>query len=139
MMMDAELLFNNAFMRTADGWGTILSFRLVVEAGRPAAAARYSETVRAIAHGELPAGDIFRGLPPEAVEWLVRGMTEHTTNTAINSVDAASFVFMHSLLDALARVAAHEGRSGLPRVRARECFSDSPPRRICVRVRPRTP
>ena len=104
MMTDAEPLFNNALMRLLDGWGTILSFRLVVEAGLPAAAAHYSEMTRAIVRGELPASDIFQGvsLPPEAFDWLVRILTDHTTNTAINSVNAASFVFMHSLLDALA-------------------------------------
>ena len=90
-------------MRTLDGWGTILSFHVVVEAGLPAATVRYEQAARAVMLGNLSGSDIFEGaaLPDEMVEALVQGLSGHTTKTAVASVDAASFVFMHSLLDAL--------------------------------------
>jgi hypothetical protein len=113
---EAHRIFNHAFLRTVDGWGVILSFRIVVQAGLQAAVATLSVENRRFIEEQTskpPEESIFIGdasMPENLMELLSTSLTQTTTANAVASVDAASFVFIHSLLDAAAldycRVAA---------------------------------
>ncbi len=104
-MTQAEQVFNEAFFRTMASWGSILSFRTTVESGLPAAKQVIEQRNRAFIKDQLSREDsmIRRDkMTPDSAKMLIATITDSTIAQAQASVDAASIVFMHSVLDAAA-------------------------------------
>lgn len=106
-MNEAERLLHKTFFRSSDAWGLILSFRAFVEAGTPTAMSTLGLAVQAYISDQLkrPAGQsIFKvdAMKPGDAEQIARMMVEGRARDAQSAVDAASFVFAHTMLDSAA-------------------------------------
>jgi hypothetical protein len=94
---EAEELFTVTVVRGIIGWDTIRSFRHVAEAGLPHAATVVSTEHEAMLQSFTKHKEAFLGGRPFD---LLRGdLTRQTLEGAQASVDAASLVFMHSIVD----------------------------------------
>lgn len=108
-MTDAETLFNDTWAGCLSQWGIILSFRTAVfqglEAGKAEVAKQHAQFVDGILKGSEYDGvfidkeAFFKELPADK---FATEMTRRTIEQASVSVDAASIVFTHSVLDAAA-------------------------------------
>lgn len=107
--MNAETLFTNAFNRMVTGWAIIDSFRYVGRMGLPHARKVLQEQNAAYVARMALAGDLDRliiGIKNEedrqkTAGWLHHQLTDQAMNNTEASMDCASIVFAHSLLDEL--------------------------------------
>jgi hypothetical protein len=105
-MSPAEEQFSLTFKRFLKSWTVINSFRQVAHAGLPLAekmtALMYSQFVqRVTANPEYDRIFIKKQkfLDDGGAKWLLEGMTKQAIVNARASVDAASLIFAHSILD----------------------------------------
>ena len=106
-MEDPEQLLNHIFLRTGNTWGVITSLRTTMEAGLPTARAAIEASNADFMRRQLSGGQRSIFVDPSKVvadfaHGMVRGMTDITLTQARSSMDAASLVFSHSLLDGAA-------------------------------------
>jgi hypothetical protein len=104
---DPEQLLNHIFHRTNANWGVIISLRTMMVAGLPTARAALEAGNAEFIRRQLSGGERSIFIDPSKVvadlaQGLVRGMTENTLRQAQDSVDAASLIFAHSVLDGVA-------------------------------------
>ena len=105
-MTDVEEFFNEIFMRRwVGGWTAVHSFRRIARSGLPVARSVLAEenlrTVRTISSNP----DIFKGDPATregTITALAQAMTQTALGNAAASIDSASVVFAHSILDGTA-------------------------------------
>jgi hypothetical protein len=106
-MSEGEKLFNDVIARCFDRWRFILSFRITSKVGMEAAikdiAAQKVTFVTDILQGSeydnilLDKEAFFKANPPEKI---IQNMTEQTIRESDLAMNAASIVFVHSVLDA---------------------------------------
>jgi len=106
-MEDAEKVLNHIFLRTGNTWGIITALRTTMEAGLPTARAAIEAGNAEFMRRQLSGGQGSIFVDPSKVvsdlaKGMVRGMTDMTLTQARSSMDAASLVFAHSLLDGAA-------------------------------------
>jgi hypothetical protein len=105
--MDANELFTRAFMRIMRGWSVIFSFRKVGFAGMPYAKAIVHREHRLFLDELMESGQFDRMIirikddadRERAAKLIHEKLTEMALQNAASSVDAASIVFAHSVLD----------------------------------------
>src|SRR5260221_14253653 len=97
---EAQELFINTFVRGIIGWDTIRSFRHVAKAGLPHAATVVSAERQAMLQSFAKDKEAF--LEGRPFDLLRADLTRQTLEGAQASVDAASLVFMHSIVDDVA-------------------------------------
>jgi len=105
----AEDLFTETFRRFTNNWTIIGSFRQVAEAGLP-----YAEQVLAVQHSVfvetfaqdteyknifIPLDDSGKHMSSEAKKLIQTGMTTEAMTNARTAIDAASIIFVQSILD----------------------------------------
>ncbi len=108
-MSEAEKLFNDVVARCYDRWRFVLSFRITSRASMAAAATQIEADkitfVADMLHGSefdkilIDKEEFFKANPPEKI---VQDMTEQTVREMDLVMNAASVVFVHSVLDAAA-------------------------------------
>lgn len=108
-MPQAEDLFNETYYRCLDRWSVILSFRLVAEAGLPTATeivsalnAYWVQQLISNSEYERIIRDKKAFVESGAAARMVEISTAKSVENAQASVDAASVVFAHSVLDGAA-------------------------------------
>jgi hypothetical protein len=110
MPTPAEKLFNETYGRNLRTWNTVATFRQMVQLGIPAATdAKAKET--SMVYDEMlsnpeyanlftAGGDAFRAALPK--EKFIDITVKHTVETSINSLNAATILFAHSMVDGAA-------------------------------------
>lgn len=107
-MDKAADLFNEAFLRAMEQFGTVSTFKSVFERGLPTAKGLVDREHWALVHRFVTDPEYAGVLNKEAIKaagmsWahdMVERMTEMATRTAKDSANAASLVFAHAALDA---------------------------------------
>jgi hypothetical protein len=94
---EAEELFTLTVVRGIIGWDTLRSFRHVAKAGLPHATTVVSAEHKAMLRSFTKHKEAF--LEGRPFDLLRADLTRQTLEGAQASVDAASLVFMHSIVD----------------------------------------
>jgi hypothetical protein len=105
----ANTLFTIAFRRLMNGWSVIRSFRQVANAGLPYAREAVHQQNDALVK-YLDFRRLFKRLDNKQSDasgddatrqWFTKALTDQAISNAVWSIDAASLVFAHSVLDEL--------------------------------------
>jgi hypothetical protein len=108
MISEAQLLFNDTWHRAIGNWHEIFCFREVAQAGLPSAERVIALRRQALARDFLLSGEcdeIFTGASDEfrdSIAQTIRDSTHSTMEVGQRAIDAASLVFVHSVIDAAA-------------------------------------